>query len=65
MTHINAHFIKLSDEKSVLKMGFVENKGQSCPLSFVSKTLATANVSCQLNFRRFVSCHLTPSRPSL
>jgi len=56
-------------------MGFVENKGQSGPLSFVSKILAKANVSCQLNFRQFVSCQLkfwpsvscqlTPSRPSL
>ena len=51
----------MTKRASVLKMGFVENKGQSGPLSFVSKTLATANVSCQLNFRRFVSCHLTPS----
>ena len=40
----NAHFITLSDEKSgtmlfkALKTGFVENKGQSGPLSVVSKT---------------------------
>jgi len=40
----NAHLITLSDEKSgtmlfkALKTGFVENKGQSGPLSVVSKT---------------------------
>ena len=55
-------------------MGFVGNKGQTGPLSFVSKTPPKANNSCQLNFRRFVrcqlkfwlfvSCQLTPSRPS-
>ena len=48
-----------------LKMGFVENKGQSGPLPVVSTTKGSgANVSCQLNFRLFVSCQLTPSRPS-
>ena len=55
-------------------MGFVENKGRSGPLSFVSKTFAKTNVSCQSNFKQsvscqlkfwpFVSCQLTPSRPS-
>ena len=40
----NAHLITLSDEKSgtmlfkALKTGFVENKGQSGPLSVDSKT---------------------------
>ena len=40
----NAHLITLSDEKSgtmlfkALKTGFVKNKGQSGPLSVVSKT---------------------------
>ena len=71
MTHKNAHLTTLSDEKSgtmifkALKMGFVENKGQSGPLPVVSTTKGSgANVSCQLNFRLFVSCQLTPSRPS-
>ena len=39
-----------------LKTGFVENKGQSGPLS--ADTKPKANVSCQLNFRPFVSCQL-------
>ena len=67
----NAHLTTLSDEKSgtmifkALKMGFVENKGQSGPLPVVSTTKGSwANVSCQLSFRLFVSCQLTPSRPS-
>ena len=44
ITPKNADFITLSDEKSgtmlfkALKTGFVENKGQSGPLSVVSKT---------------------------
>ena len=44
ITSKNAHLISLSDEKSgtmlfkVLKTGFVENKGQSGPLSVDSKT---------------------------
>ena len=71
MTHKNAHLTTLSDEKSgtiplkALKTGFVENKGQSDPLPVVSTTQGSwANVSCQLNFRLFVSCQLTSSRPS-
>ena len=42
-----------------LKIGFVENKGQSGPLSVVSKTQDKINVSCQLNFRLFAICHLS------
>ena len=67
ITPKNAHLITLSDEKSgtmlfkALKTGFVENRRQSGPLSVDSKT--KANVSSQLNFRLFVSCQLTPSRP--
>ena len=44
MTPTNAHLITLSDEKSgtmlfkALKTGFVENRGQSGPLSVDSKT---------------------------
>ena len=44
ITSKNAHLISLSDEKSgtilfkALKTGFVENKGQSGPLSVESKT---------------------------
>ena len=44
ITSKNAHLISLSDEKSgtilfkALKTGFVENKGQSGPLSVDSKT---------------------------
>ena len=41
-------------------MGFEENKGQSGPLSFVSKTLAKANVSCQLNFRSICQLSVNP-----
>ena len=56
-----------------LKTGFVENKGQSGPLSVVSKTQGKCQlsvnfrlfVSCQLEFWLFVSRQLTPSRPSL
>ena len=48
-----------------LKTSFVENKEQSGPLPVVSTTKGSwANVSCQLSFRLFVSCQLTPSRPS-
>ena len=63
--------ITLSDEKSetmifkALKTGFIENKGQSGPLSVVSKTLK-ANVSSQIiKFWPFFSCQLTPSRPPI
>ena len=77
ITHINAQLITLSDEKS----GTMLYKGlqlvlqkikdnQFCQLSVKPKV----NVSCQLNFRRFVSCQLnfwalvscqlTSSRPS-
>ena len=44
ITSKNAHLISLSDEKSgtilfkALKTGFVENKGQSGPISVDSKT---------------------------
>ena len=44
ITSKNAHLISLSDEKSgtilfkALKTGFVENKGQSDPISVDSKT---------------------------
>ena len=69
ITPKNAHLITLSDEKSgrtlfkALKRFFLENMGQSGPSSVVSKTQGK-NVSCQLKFWPFVSCHLTPSRPS-
>ena len=46
-----------------LKTGFVENKGQSGPLQLSLNS--KADISCQLNFRLFVSCLLTPSRPSV
>ena len=58
-----AHLITLSDEKSgnmlfrALKTGFVEKKGQLGPLSVISKT--------QMSVRLFVSCQLTPFRPSV
>ena len=51
ITPKNAHLITLSDEKSgtmlfkALKTSFVENKGQSGPLSVVSKTQG----KCQLS----------------
>ena len=51
----NAHLITLSDEKSgtilfkALKTGYVENKGQSGPLSVVSKTQG----KCQISRRKF------------
>ena len=41
-------------------MGFVENKGQSGPLSFVSKTPAKANNSCQLNFKAICQFSVNP-----
>ena len=62
ITPKNAHLTALSGEKSgtmlfkTLKTGFVENKGQSGPLSVDGKP--KANVSNQFNFRLFVSCLL-------
>ena len=60
-----ANLITLSDEKSetmifkALKTGFIENKGQSGPLSVVGKTLK-ANASSQIiKFWPFFSCQLT------
>ena len=50
-TYKNAHLITLSEEKcgtmlfKALKTGFVENNGQSGPLSVVSKTQG----KCQLS----------------
>ena len=41
-----------------LKTGFVENKGQSGPLQLSLNS--KANVSCQLNFRLFVSLSVNP-----
>ena len=78
ITPKNAHLIPLSDEKSgtmlfkTLKTGFVKNKGQSghCQLTVKPKADVSSRlnfrliVSCQLKFWPFVSCQLTPSRPS-
>ena len=65
-THIWSYCLMKRVEQcyfKALKTGFVENKGQSGPLSADSET-QEANVSSQLNFRPFVSCQLTLSRPS-
>ena len=57
-THI---WVTLSDEKSrtmlpkALKIGFVENKGQSGSLSAVSKT----QDKCQLSVKFSTICHLS------
>ena len=63
--------ITSSDEKTgtillkllkVLKTGFAENKGQSRPLSVVSKTQGKCQLS--VKFWPFVSCQFSLSRPS-
>ena len=62
--YVNAHLITLSDEKSgamLRPQKRVSNKIKDnrvlCQLSVKPK----ANVSCQLNFRQFISCQLTPT----
>ena len=50
ITHKNAHLITLTERVEqcylikALKTGFVENKGQSVPLSVVSKTLGKCQI---------------------
>ena len=57
----NAHLITLCEEKSgtvlfkALKTGFVENKGQSGPLSADSKTQG----KCQLSVKFSAICQLS------
>ena len=62
ITPKNAHLITLSNEKRVeqcyfkaLKTGFVENKGQSGPLSADSKTQG----KCQLSVKILAICQLS------
>ena len=65
ITPKNAHLITLSNEKRVeqcyfkaLKTGFVENKGQSGPLSADSKTQG----KCQLSVKILAICQLSVNR---
>ena len=67
----NAHLITLCEEKSgtvlfkALKTGFVENKGQSGPLSADSKTQGKCQLSvkfsaiCQLSVKILAICQLS------
>ena len=62
ITPKSAHLITLSNEKRVeqcyfkaLKTGFVENKGQSGPLSADSKTQG----KCQLSVKILAICQLS------
>ena len=75
-THIWSHCLMKRVEQcyfKALKTSFVENKGQSGPLSADSKIQGKCQLSvkfsaiCQLSVKKFwpfVSCQLTPSRPS-
>ena len=72
-THIWSHCLMKRVEQcyfKALKTSFVENKGQSGPLSADSKNQGKCQLSvkfsaiCQLKFWPFVTCQLTPSRPS-
>ena len=55
--HISVHLITLSDKQSgkALKTGFLENKGQSGPLSVNSKTRG----KCQLSVKCKAFCQLS------